>query len=240
MQNRYRKNCNPDCLFKSFVGGAIMKRESNAPEITRRGFLTLGAVGAVALVTPHGAFALDGVPAGGVSGDLSNIVVEPIENGWRVRDTSTGEVGTVVFLGNGRDSVATMPGGEIIVTRWNNDGTVTQNGVVIGEPEPHISPMSVPAGFTYLSTVHYDFSGLSEAALVLAIVGAGLSLIDATRIAAAAVDGLGALAGYASDFTMDLYQYVNWNTNQCFNVYKCYKNGKLDSTTEVGPFNLYH
>ena len=103
-----------------------MKRESNAPEITRRGFLTLGAVGAVALVTPHGAFALDGVPAGGVSGDLSNIVVEPIENGWRVRDTSTGEVGTVVFLGNGRDSVATMPGGEIIVTRWNNDGTVTE------------------------------------------------------------------------------------------------------------------
>ena len=30
MQNRYRKNCNPDCLFKSFVGSAIMKRESNA------------------------------------------------------------------------------------------------------------------------------------------------------------------------------------------------------------------
>ncbi len=66
-----------------------MKLESNAAQITRRGFLTLGALGAVALIAPQGAFALDGVPA-----DASNIIIEPIENGWRVRDISTGEMGT--------------------------------------------------------------------------------------------------------------------------------------------------
>lgn len=212
-----------------------MRLESNASQIARRGFLTLGALGAVALITPQGAFALDGVPAG-----ASNIIIEPIENGWRVRDTSTGEVGTIVFPNGGRDSIATMPDGEVIYTCWSDDGTVTQNGVVVGQPEPQITPFaSIPAGFTYLSTVHYDFTGLDEPSTALRLAALLMPKEGIAGVLAVIFGVAGELGGYASNFTMDLVQYVNWNTNEWFNVYKCYKNGRLFSESTYGP-SKYH
>ncbi|MBM6943159.1 hypothetical protein [Collinsella intestinalis] len=210
-----------------------MKLESNAAQITRRGFLTLGALGAVALISPQGAFALDGVPA-----DASNIVIEPIENGWRVRDTSTGEVGTVVFPNGGMDSIATMPNGEVIYTCWNEDGTVTQNGVVIGQPEPHITPFaSIPAGYSYHTTIHYEFWGLTIAAFLLQMGALGVERATGNKIVADLMNAGAIVAGVLGNVTMDMAQYINWNTGLFYNVYDIYYMGHFIVETTQGPLS---
>lgn len=214
-----------------------MKLESNATQITRRGFLILGAAGAAALVTPHRAFALDGVPTG-VSGDLSSIVVEPIENGWRVRNAATGEVGTVVFPSSGRDSIVTMPDGEVIVTRWNDDGTVTQNGAVIGGPEPHIAPFaSIPAGYEYHITIHYDFTGYSYAMAIVELAAICLTPAAASAVINKIIAAGGVVNGMLGAVKMDVDQYINWSNGLFYNVYRIYIGDSYKGEYVVGPLS---
>lgn len=210
-----------------------MRLESNAAQITRRGFLTLGALGAVALITPQGAFALGGVPT-----DASNIVIEPIENGWRVRDTSTGEVGTVVFPNGGIDSIATMPNGEVIYTCWNDDGTVTQNGVVIGQPEPRITPFaSIPAGYSYHITIHYDYSGFTPAVFLLNVMSIVADTVLANKLLSMALDAGAKVGEVLVDVTMDMDQYINWSNGMFYNVYRMYYKGSFIGEVTQGPLS---
>lgn len=215
-----------------------MSLSKGSIKLTRRGFLALGALGTTALTFPRWAFALDGIPVDEVSGNLANIVIEPIENGWRVSDVSTGEVGAVVFPNGGWDSIVTMPDGEVIVTRWNDDGTVMQNGVVIGGPEPHITPFaSIPDGYDYHITIHYDFSGLTIAEITLQLIATNMDPVSRESTIGKLIQVGAIVAGVAANVTMDMSQYIDWDTGLFYNHYEIYYNGGLITDTIQGPLS---
>lgn len=211
-----------------------MKAHDGYPSVTRRAFLSAGALACIACVTPQAVFASDETVPGQL---LANGRISVQRSGAcvRVSDVLTGETGHVSFSDNGETARITYSDGSVSNVSHQSDGTVAIDGAPVQELEAAPARASVPAGFTLLSSTRYDFTGMSVVNAILFFVSLGMG--NAPAVVQFLVNLMGGTASLMPDGYMELDQYVNYSTNKFFNVYRFYdKYGNYQYETTTGPF----
>ncbi len=211
----------------------MSRTHSNSAKISRRAFFSATALACIACVAPRAAFATTNTAS---SNSESIVSVNRSGNTIKVTNTVTGETGKITFSNHGETATISYSDGTTSIVERDNLGSVTINGTPAEAVDASVvARATVPAGFTLLSSTRYDFTGMSIVNAILFFASLGMG--NAPAVVQFLVSLMGGGASLMPDGYMELDQYVNYNTNKFFNVYRFYDAyGNYQYETTTGPF----